>query len=122
VAALLNSCGLSGHYFYNNVDTVLRRVHNAVVSGSTSIAGIVGSDFGTHNEAQPDACPAGGSATPSHLRDGGNVTMDENIIISAYPNPFNENASIEFQFASDQSSVTVDIYNIDGVKVATLFN
>jgi hypothetical protein len=63
VAALLNTCGLNGHFFYTNPTQVITLVHNAVVSGSGSSANATGNLFQTYNEQRPDNCPSAGRAT-----------------------------------------------------------
>ena len=44
------------------------------------------------------------------------------IEVSAYPNPFNSVATIEFQKTDQAAHVSVEIYSLDGSKVATLFD
>ena len=125
VAALLNSCGLSGHFYYNTPAQVLSRVHNAVVAGSASGANAAGNDFQKHNETQPDACPPAGRATKSARTtvrtEFGTSVGDDDISISAYPNPFTSSATIQFEL-TNTSDVTVEVFDLTGKKVANLYN
>ena len=41
--------------------------------------------------------------------------------MTAYPNPFNDATTIEFTVAESQN-VKVEVFNLTGTKVATLFN
>jgi len=117
VAALINSCALSGHYYYNTPQQVITRVHNAIVTQNPTPTG---SDFAMHNETIPDNCPAGGPATHPTLKYG--IISNDEVTISAFPNPFNSVANIEFEFNYDVSAVTVEVFSLSGDKVATLFN
>jgi hypothetical protein len=116
VAALLNTCGLSGNYYYNT-SQVLTGMHDAIVSMNPSPAGI---DFANHNEQQPDLCPPGGPATHPSLRHG--IIVNDEAIISAYPNPFNSKATIDMEFYNSIPEVTVEVFSLNGQKVATLYN
>ncbi|MCF6403111.1 T9SS type A sorting domain-containing protein [Chitinophaga filiformis] len=44
------------------------------------------------------------------------------MTLKAYPNPFVSNATIVFSTPSDERQTTVDVYNMSGAKVGTLFN
>jgi hypothetical protein len=44
------------------------------------------------------------------------------VVMKAYPNPFNTKTTIEFMFNDYTSNVSVDVYNLAGEKVASLFN
>ncbi|HXH19668.1 MAG TPA: hypothetical protein VNJ07_11365, partial [Chitinophagales bacterium] len=46
---------------------------------------------------------------------------DEEVLLKAYPNPFDEKLSIEFSLADD-SKVTLEIFNLAGQRLATLFD
>ena len=116
VASLLNTCGLSGNFFYNT-SQVITMMHNAIV---TMNPGPTGSAFAQHNETLPDNCPPGGPATHPSLRHG--IIANDEVTISAYPNPFDSKASIDFEFAYSISKVTVNIYTLNGQLVATLFS
>ncbi len=76
--------------------------------------------FAGYNETQPDLCPSGGPAHTASLQFG--ILTDEDATISAYPNPFSSIANIEFEFTSDESRVTVELFNLNGDKVGTLFD
>lgn len=43
-------------------------------------------------------------------------------LLSAYPNPFKEGTSIALNIAKDVPSIKVDVYNVRGQKVKTLFH
>src|SRR5262249_843362 len=43
------------------------------------------------------------------------------VNLTSYPNPFNDNTTIEFTLTYD-SPVTVEIYNFEGERVSTLFS
>jgi len=116
VASLLNTCGLSGNFYYNT-SQVLTMMHDAIVNMNP---GPTGSSFASHNETQPDNCPPGGPATHPTLRHG--IIANDEVTISAYPNPFDSKASIDFQFSYSISKVTVDIYSLNGQKIAELFS
>ena len=49
------------------------------------------------------------------------MIVNDDVAIQAYPNPFSIKSTIEFTFTSDISKVTVDIYSLNGEKVASLF-
>jgi hypothetical protein len=124
VAALLNSCGLFGHFYYNLPSQVLIRVHDAIASGDPVNANAAGVDFQLHNETQPDACPPGGRAgnpkrTVVHTAFG-TASGDDAISISAYPNPFSSAATIEFTLMNT-SNVSVEVFDLNGKKVADLY-
>jgi len=127
VAALLNSCGLSGHYFYNSPVSVITMVHNAVVAGSAAGANATGNDFQIHNEAIPDNCPKAGRATPHSSESSSMRTIygtaygDNTMSVNAYPNPFASTATIEFEMVFT-TEVSVIVYDLSGKKVADLFN
>ena len=50
------------------------------------------------------------------------VSNDNNLIVNAYPNPFNTNATIEFQKDDKASHVVLEVYTLSGAKVAILFD
>jgi len=45
---------------------------------------------------------------------------NENMFLSAYPNPFSDKLNIEFAL-TEASKATLEIYNVSGQKLATLF-
>ena len=51
---------------------------------------------------------------------GATITNDE-ISISAYPNPFTTSATIQFEM-TNTSDVTVEVFDVTGKKVANLYN
>jgi hypothetical protein len=120
VAALLNSCGLIGHFYFVNPTQVITMVHNSVLSGSAVNANATGNIFQQHNETQPDNCPPAG---PAKRRETGfgSVMANDNFGVSAYPNPFSSSATIEFEFTYS-TEVVVAVYNLNGDKVAELYN
>jgi hypothetical protein len=122
ITALLNSCGLSGHYFYTDPVVVINMIHNAIVNRTPEPTA---TDFATHNEQKPDICPSGGGrATPKVHSRSGNTSLiaDEFVTINAFPNPFNAKATIEFTFTMNVDKVLVEVYDMSGQHVATLFN
>jgi len=127
IAALLNTCGLSGHFYYGSPTTVITMVHDAVVLGDPTNANAVGVIFQSHNEQQPDNCPDGGRAThdvkkKNLFRNAFGVTIaNDEIAISAYPNPFTSSATIQFEM-TNTSDVTVEVFDLTGKKVANLYN
>jgi hypothetical protein len=122
VAALLNSCGLQGHFYFVNPTQVITMVHNSVLSGSAANANATGNIFQQHNETQPDACPPAGPARPSKKNNKyGNWMVSDELAVTAYPNPFTSQATIEFEFTYSTQAV-VSVYNLTGEKVAELFN
>ena len=44
------------------------------------------------------------------------------LSVRAYPNPFTQKASIEFSLANGVDNAVVEVYTLNGTKVATLFN
>ena len=46
----------------------------------------------------------------------------EGITMNAYPNPFNEKASIEFKLDGFDSDVTIEVFTLTGERVASLYN
>jgi len=127
VAALLNTCGLDGHFYYGNPTIVITMVHDAVVLGSPSNANAVGGIFQSHNEQQPDNCPEAGRANHDEKNNKhvfrnsfGVSSVNDEIAISAYPNPFTSTATIEFQLTST-SNVSVEVFDLNGKKVADLY-
>ena len=115
VAALLNTCGLNGHYAYN-ASTVITNIHNAFVNNTAEPLATVLADA---NTLPPDRCPSSGGCR-SMMQLG--VITDDIITATAYPNPFTSEATIQFMFAEEMSGVTVEVYNANGSKVAELFN
>ena len=121
VAALLNTCGLNGHYFYTPAQAI-HLIHNAIVSGS---AEPLASQLATHNEQQPENCPSREEENDDrHVASalGYGIISDGHVTISAYPNPFDSKATIEFEFAYEVTDVTVEVFNLNGDRVASLFN
>ena len=112
-AALLNTCGLNGHYTYT-ASQVLTNIHNAIVANS---AEPLATQLADGNEVSPDNCPTTGSRMTQL-----SVMTDENITASAYPNPFTSAATIQFSFAEEMQNVTLEVYSANGSKVASLFN
>lgn len=52
-----------------------------------------------------------------------NVEIDlTNVTIETYPNPFNSKAIFEFQNTHTNSHVVIELYNLKGNKIATLFD
>ena len=49
------------------------------------------------------------------------IIADDNVTISAYPNPFSSKTTIEFTFVENTPGVAVDVYSLKGEKVAVLF-
>jgi len=48
--------------------------------------------------------------------------VEGDIQVKAYPNPFSSKAIIEFQNIQSSSYVVVEIYDLKGAKIATLFD
>jgi len=44
------------------------------------------------------------------------------LVAKAYPNPFESKTTIEFQFADFTSSVKVEVFSLNGDRVAILFD
>jgi hypothetical protein len=44
------------------------------------------------------------------------------LSVRAYPNPFTQKASIEFSLTNAVENAVVEVYTLNGTKVATLFN
>lgn len=49
------------------------------------------------------------------------ININNQVRLNAIPNPFNESTKLEFTIKSD-SKVKVEIYNVTGTKIATLFD
>ena len=71
-----------------------------------------------------------GDIGPGHCEDEGDRSADEltginypkqDISLSAYPNPFTNSATIEFTLDTE-SDVLLEVYNLNGVKITTLFD
>src|SRR5688572_25860221 len=120
VAALLNSCGLVGHFYFTTPTQVITMVHNSVLTGSAVNANATGNIFQQHNETQPSGCPPAGRASKRDTEYGSVLTNDQ-FGASVYPNPFTSSTTIEFEFAHP-TDVVVAVYNLSGDKVAELFN
>ncbi|MBK5285704.1 MAG: T9SS type A sorting domain-containing protein, partial [Bacteroidia bacterium] len=58
------------------------------------------------------------------LREGADVTPlgGNSFAMTAYPNPFNSQTSIEFTTDKANENLKVEVFNATGQKVATLFN
>ena len=50
----------------------------------------------------------------------GIINKEDNVSLSAYPNPFMNSATIEFTLNKD-ADVVLEVYNMTGLKVATLY-
>jgi len=53
--------------------------------------------------------------------ESGSITNDKNITLKAIPNPFSESTILEFTSKTDVNAL-VEVYNVEGAKIATLFN
>jgi hypothetical protein len=116
VAALLNTCGLSGFYYYNSTQ-VLTMVHDAIVNLTPTP---FGDQFGTHNEALPDNCPPGGSA--NHRPTTPDKAVIDGLNVQVYPNPFTTSTTIEFTNEFEDAHVVVEVFTVSGSRVASLFD
>jgi hypothetical protein len=114
VASLLNSCSFSAYFPYSTTQ-VLTDMHNAIANLTPEPQASV---FASANEVQPEMCPSAGPASPN--RPEANNHFDE-IMMSAYPNPFASAATIEFTLNSFSSYTEVEVFSVTGAKVATLF-
>ncbi|MEE4259650.1 MAG: T9SS type A sorting domain-containing protein, partial [Bacteroidales bacterium] len=77
----------------------------------------------TINEAF-DECRIGSFSPPGDRSAdelAGIINREENVSISAYPNPFMNSITIEFTMAED-TDAALEVYNMTGVKVASLYN
>jgi hypothetical protein len=115
VAALLNSCSIN--YAYSTMQ-VLTMIHNAIVSGTPEPTASL---FADANESDNHFCPPAGRATKTRLNDGIDVASDK-VSVIAFPNPFSNTTSIEFKLNTYSSRTTVEIFNVVGERIATLFN
>jgi hypothetical protein len=52
--------------------------------------------------------------------DSEDITPGEFLMLSSYPNPFNATTTLQYNLLQS-SGVTIEIYNIVGQRVATLF-
>lgn len=52
---------------------------------------------------------------------GGSASFTNNMLLNAYPNPFSDRLNIEFTLTEDSKAV-LEIYNVAGQKLATLFD
>jgi hypothetical protein len=59
-----------------------------------------------------------GNASVMNTMSGG----EENVKVSAYPNPFYSTATIEFQNTKQTAHFVVELFSLSGNKVTTLFN
>ncbi len=112
-AALLNTCGLNGHYTYS-ASQVLNNIHNALANNTPEP---LATQLGDANEVQPDKCPGNGNRISMT-----GVDVDDKITATAYPNPFKSEVTIQFTFATAMPSVVVEVFNANGSLVSTLFN
>jgi hypothetical protein len=116
VAALLNTCGLSGFYYYNSTQ-VLTMVHNAIVNLTPTP---FGAQLDSTNEAQPDNCPPGGSA--NHRPSTPDKAVIDGLNVQVYPNPFTTSTTIEFTNEFEDAHVVVEVFTVSGSRVALLFD
>src|SRR5205085_1373935 len=69
-------------------------------------------DDGTSDHGHLQCSPVNSGA--ARTDDETTVTMSENVIIKAYPNPFSVSSSIEFTLTNDDN-VTLEVYTVTGV-------
>lgn len=50
------------------------------------------------------------------------VTRKNEILVSAYPNPFHTKTTIQFQIFSNNAHVVIELYQLEGHKLKTLFD
>jgi hypothetical protein len=74
-------------------------------------------DIVAYKSVNGGSCPAGVLKSDD---DNAAAAATENGM-TAYPNPFNDATTVEFVVAETQN-VTVEVYSLTGVRVATLFN
>jgi len=117
VAALLNSCGLSGNYYYNSAQ-VISIMHNAYMTHNCNP---ITPSFDQTNEEPDDMCPAGGRATKNATSRFG-IIANQDVTIHAFPNPFSDRATIEVMPNMDFNQVTVEVFDLNGRQVAMLYN
>ncbi|MEO8150915.1 MAG: T9SS type A sorting domain-containing protein, partial [Bacteroidia bacterium] len=59
--------------------------------------------------------------TVSRMMESTVVDNSGTFQVSAYPNPFYESSTIEFQNTKENSHVTIELYDLTGNRIATLF-
>jgi len=82
----------------------------------TDPAGIL--DDYNNGDIGPGHCDDEGDRSADELN--GIINTEENVSISAYPNPFMNTVIIEFTMEED-TDVTLEVYNMTGAKVASLY-
>ncbi|RYD83692.1 MAG: T9SS type A sorting domain-containing protein [Sphingobacteriales bacterium] len=90
-------------------------------------ASAVPSHLSNHGSDYIGACQSNGKKETSFTEDEQeNASMEEETAfiagrLTAYPNPFSSNATIEFSITKDQFA-SLEIYNVEGKLVKSLFN
>jgi len=75
-----------------------------------------------NNLEGPWCGPGTGTFTP-RLNSGVDARiLEDRVMMTAYPNPFNTRTTVEFSLNDQSSKATVEIYSLEGTLVATLFN
>jgi len=59
---------------------------------------------------------------PFRLGAGNSTYNTGKLEVKVYPNPFNSTATFEFQNATSNAHVVIEIYNVMGTRINTLFN
>lgn len=50
------------------------------------------------------------------------MNVTQNIVLTGYPNPFSQKATIEFTLPEDEKQVFLDLFDLRGLKVTGLYN
>ncbi len=122
VTALLNSCGIAGHFPYTP-QQILLAIHNAIVNKTpTPLA----DQLADANEANPEICPkANGTFTKMARLDADESAYPEAldaIKVIVFPNPSNSIVNLNMIFKEAKERVVLEIFNISGQKIAQLYN
>lgn len=106
-------CGPSGTgytYLWNNGSTskcrtVFAGAYTVTVTNSGGCSSSCSVNVSAHRMMQTDA-----------------TEENDNLQVTAYPNPFSNSATIEFHNPGEESHIVVELYSLAGNKIATLFD
>lgn len=101
----------------DNTPSHVKRLHGAERQEWIDLANVL--DDYNNGVIGPGHCEGENDRSSDNMSDI--IYSPSNITLSAYPNPFTNSATIKFSLDHD-SNATLEVYNLNGVKIATLFD